>query len=93
MINEVKFGFNEALTRGQGIANVVNGIDTSGIAINFGSAAPNTGIPGQGTSTGSAVAGGLVRLNSQANRPRRALYALEPFLYRQPFLEPWESTT
>jgi len=67
VINEVKIGFNEALTRGQGISNVVNGIDTSGLAINFGSAAPNSGIPGQGTSTGSAVAGGLVRLNSQAN--------------------------
>ena len=67
LINEAKIGFNEALTRGQGIANVVNGIDTSGLAINFGSAAPNSGIPGQGTSTGSAVAGGLVRLNSQAN--------------------------
>ena len=67
MVNEVKIGFNEALTRGLGIANVVNGIDTSGLAINFGSAAPNSGIPGQGTSTGSAVAGGLVRLNSQAN--------------------------
>jgi len=67
MINEAKFGFNEALTRGQGVAPVVNGIDTSGIAINFGSAAPNSGIPGQGSSTGSAVAGGLVRLNSQAN--------------------------
>lgn len=67
MINEVKFGFNEAITRGLGSAPVVNGIDTSGIAINFGSAAPNSGIPGQGTSTGSATAGGLVRLNSQAN--------------------------
>ena len=67
MINEAKFGFNEALTRGQGIAPTVNGIDTSGIAINFGSSAPNSGIPGQGTTTGSAVAGGLVRLNSQAN--------------------------
>jgi len=67
MINEAKFGFNEALTRGQGSAPTVNGIDTSGLAINFGSAAPNSGIPGQGTSTGSAVAGGLVRLNSQAN--------------------------
>ena len=67
MINEVKIGFNEALTRGLGIGNVVNGIDTSGIAIAFGSAASNSGIPGQGTSTGSATAGGLVRLNSQAN--------------------------
>jgi hypothetical protein len=66
-INEVKIGFNEALTRGQGIGNVVNGIDTSGISVAFGSAAPNSGIPGQGTSTGSATAGGLVRLNSQAN--------------------------
>ncbi len=67
MINEVKFGYNGALTRGFGKAPVVNGIDTSGFSINFTGSASNNGIPGQGATTGVAVAGGLVRLNSQAN--------------------------
>lgn len=67
MINEAKIGYNGALTRGFGRSQVVNGIDTSAISINFTASASNTGIPGQGASTGSAVAGGLVRLNSQAN--------------------------
>jgi hypothetical protein len=67
MVNEVKFGYNGALTRGFGRAPVVNGFDTSAITINVTGSASNTGIPGQGASTGIAVAGGLVRLNSQAN--------------------------
>lgn len=66
-VNEVKFGYNGALTRGFGQAPVVNGIDTTPLTINFTGSASNAGIPGQGASTGSAVAGGLVRLNSQAN--------------------------
>ena len=67
VVNEAKFGYNGALTRGFGRAPVVNGIDTSAITINVTGSASNTGIPGQGASTGIAVAGGLVRLNSQAN--------------------------
>ena len=66
-INEVKFGYNSALTRGFGKGIVVNGIDTSLFSINVTGSASNTGIPGQGATTGIAVAGGLVRLNSQAN--------------------------
>jgi hypothetical protein len=66
-INEVKFGYNGVLTRGFGVSTVVNGIDTSGISINVTGSASNNGIPGQGATTGIAVAGGLVRLNSQAN--------------------------
>ena len=45
----------------------MNGIDTSPISINITGSASNSGIPGQGATTGIAVAGGLVRLNSQAN--------------------------
>ena len=45
----------------------MNGIDTSPISINITGSASNNGIPGQGATTGIAVAGGLVRLNSQAN--------------------------
>src|SRR5262249_15613109 len=66
-INELKFGYNGALTRGFGKSITVNGIDTSSISINFTGSASNSGIPGQGQSTGVSVAGGLVRLNSQAN--------------------------
>jgi hypothetical protein len=66
-INEFKFGYNGVLTRGFGRGIVVNGIDTSAISINFTGSASNNGIPGQGATTGVAVAGGLVRLNSQAN--------------------------
>src|SRR5207244_5478117 len=67
MINEVKLGYNGALTRGFGRAPVVNGFDTSAISISITGSASNNGIPGQGATTGIAVAGGLVRLNSQAN--------------------------
>ena len=67
MINEVKFGYNSALTRGFGVAPVVNGIDTSALTISLTGSIANTGIAGQASSTGVAVAGGLVRLNSQAN--------------------------
>lgn len=66
-INEVKFGYNGVLTRGFGKSIIVNGIDSSGISINVTGSASNNGIPGQGATTGIAVAGGLVRLNSQAN--------------------------
>src|SRR5215510_12141031 len=67
MVNELKFGYNGALTRGFGRGIVANGIDTSDISINITGSASNNGIPGQGATTGIAVAGGLVRLNSQAN--------------------------
>jgi len=67
MVNELKFGYNGALTRGFGRGIVVNGIDTSPLSINITGSASNNGIPGQGATTGIAVAGGLVRLNSQAN--------------------------
>jgi Carboxypeptidase regulatory-like domain/TonB dependent receptor-like, beta-barrel len=67
VVNEVKFGYNGSLTRGFGKAPIVNGIDTSVFTINVTGSASNTGIPGQGTNTGIAQAGGLVRLNSQAN--------------------------
>jgi len=67
IINEAKFGFNEALTRGFGSAPIVNGIDTSALTISLTGSIANTGIAGQTANTGVAVAGGLVRLNSQAN--------------------------
>lgn len=68
IINEAKLGYNGAYTRGFGRSIVLsNGIDTTPFSINITGSASNSGIPGQGATTGIAVAGGLVRLNSQAN--------------------------
>src|SRR5207237_1438481 len=43
------------------------GIDYSAITINITGSVANTGIPGQGSSTGIAVPGGLLRQNSATN--------------------------
>ena len=66
-INEFKVGFNEALTRINGKAPVVNGIDLSAITINTSGGVASTGIAGQGSTTGLSVPGGLVRQNSATN--------------------------
>lgn len=66
-VNEAKFGFNEALTRVNGIAPTVNGIDLSSITLNLSGSVANTGIQGQGNTSGIAVPGGLVRANSATN--------------------------
>jgi hypothetical protein len=67
VFNEIKFGFNEALTRVFGTAPMVNGIDISKITINTSGSIANTGIAGQGGSTGLAVPGGLIRGSSAFN--------------------------
>ncbi|HEY3137858.1 MAG TPA: TonB-dependent receptor [Blastocatellia bacterium] len=67
VINEAKFGFNEALTRVNGLAPIVNGIDLSRITLNISGSVANTGIQGQGNTSGIAVPGGLVRANSATN--------------------------
>jgi hypothetical protein len=68
LINEAKVGYNGALTRGFGSSQVLaNGIDTSPLTISLTGSIANTGIAGQASNTGVATAGGLVRLNSQAN--------------------------
>ncbi len=67
MLNEVKFGYNGAPTRIQGIAPTVNGIDLSQLTLNISGSVANTGIAGQGSSSGIAVPGGLLRQNSAAN--------------------------
>jgi hypothetical protein len=67
MINEAKLGYNSALTRGFGKAPIFNGLDASGLTVSLTGSIANTGIAGQASNTGVAVAGGLVRLNSQAN--------------------------
>ncbi|HYR87089.1 MAG TPA: TonB-dependent receptor [Terriglobia bacterium] len=67
LINEVKVGFNEALTRVYGLAPTVNGIDFSAITINVTGSIANNGISGQGASTGISIPGGLLRQNSAFN--------------------------
>jgi len=66
-INEFKFGYNSALSRTSGTAPTVNGIDLSAVIINLSGSVANTGIPGQGASSGITVPGGLVRANSATN--------------------------
>lgn len=67
LINEAKIGYNGARTRINGSAPTVNGIDFSAITLNISGNVANTGIAGQGTSTGVAIPGGLVRANSATN--------------------------
>jgi hypothetical protein len=67
LVNELKFGYNGALTRVVGSAPIVNGIDMSSIAINISGSVANSGIPGQGSSSGIAVAGGQIRGSSSFN--------------------------
>ena len=45
----------------------VNGIDFGTVAVNLSGSVANTGIAGQGSSSGIAVPGGLVRANSATN--------------------------
>jgi len=66
-VNELKVGYNAAPTRINGVAPVVNGIDLSNIVINLSGSVANTGIAGQGASSGIAIPGGLVRANSATN--------------------------
>jgi hypothetical protein len=67
VINDAKFGYNSALTRVGGSVPVVNGIDLSAITINISGSVANSGIAGQGSSSGVAVPGGLLRQNSASN--------------------------
>jgi hypothetical protein len=67
MLNELKVGYNAAPSAIAGSAPTVNGIDLSQITLNLTGSIANTGIPGQGASSGIAVPGGLLRQNSAAN--------------------------
>ncbi|HQZ95770.1 MAG TPA: TonB-dependent receptor [Pyrinomonadaceae bacterium] len=67
LINEFKVGFNGARTRVNGQAPTVNGLDFSAITLNISGSVANTGIAGQGTSSGISIPGGLVRANSATN--------------------------
>lgn len=67
LINEFKLGYNGARTRINGSAPIVNGLDFSNIILNISGSVANTGIAGQGTSSGISIPGGLVRANSATN--------------------------
>jgi hypothetical protein len=66
-INEFKIGYNSAPTQVNGLAPTVNGIDLSAITLNISGSVANTGIAGQGASSGIAIPGGLLRQNSATN--------------------------
>src|SRR4051812_30685951 len=66
-LNELKVGYNSADTAIEGRAPTVNGIDLSQISVNLSGSVANSGIAGQGASSGIAVPGGLLRQNSAAN--------------------------
>jgi hypothetical protein len=66
-VNEFKIGYNGAPTEVNGIAPTVNGIDLSNLVLNISGSVANTGIAGQGSSTGVSIPGGLVRQNSATN--------------------------
>jgi hypothetical protein len=66
-INEFKFGYNSAPSNIIGQAPIINGIDFNSLAINLSGSVANTGIAGQGQSSGIVVPGGLVRANSATN--------------------------
>ena len=67
VVNELKFGYNNAYTRIVGNAPTIAGVDYSKIIININGSVANSGIAGQGSSSGIAVPGGLVRANSATN--------------------------
>jgi hypothetical protein len=67
VVNELKIGYNAASTEVNGVAPTVNGIDLSSLTLNISGNVANTGIAGQGASTGVAIPGGLLRQNSATN--------------------------
>ncbi len=67
LINEFKVGYNGARTRINGSAPTVGGLDFTNLTLNISGSVANTGIAGQGTSSGISIPGGLVRANSATN--------------------------
>jgi hypothetical protein len=67
LINEFKIGYNGVVTRTNGEAPTIAGVDLSKITFNISGNTANFSIPGQGASAGTATPGGLVRANSATN--------------------------
>jgi len=66
-VNEFRLGYNGARTRINGFAPTVGGLDLSAVTLNISGSVANSGIAGQGTSSGISIPGGLVRANSATN--------------------------
>ena len=77
MINEAKVGYNTSPTEVSGLAPVVNGIDLSNITLNISGSVANTGIAGQGASSGLAIPGGLAA--ARTARPTGAARRTIPY--------------
>ena len=67
VLNEFKVGYNRADTEVNGVAPTIPGVDLSRLVINLTGSVANTGIAGQGSNSGVAVPGGLLRQNSATN--------------------------
>ena len=67
LLNEFKIGYNGALSRINGVAPTVNGIDFSELSLNIAGSVAGFALPGQGANAGVATPGGLVRANSATN--------------------------
>jgi hypothetical protein len=67
LLNEVKIGYNGALTRINGVAPDFPGIDLSSLSFNIAGSVAGFALPGQGANAGVATPGGLVRANSATN--------------------------
>src|SRR5262245_43086610 len=63
LTNEFKFGYNAAKSTEEGVAPAGFG----NIILNLSGSVANTGIAGQGATSGLAIPGGLVRVNSAGN--------------------------
>jgi hypothetical protein len=66
-LNEFKIGYNSATSRINGEAPTVGGVDFSNLSFNLSGSVANTGIAGQGATSGIVSPGGLVRANSATN--------------------------
>jgi hypothetical protein len=67
LLNEFKIGYNSALTRINGVAPTVSGIDLSNLSFNISGSVAGFALPGQGANARVATPGGLVRANSAQN--------------------------
>jgi hypothetical protein len=67
LLNEFKVGYNSALSRINGLAPTINGIDLSNISLGISGTVAGFALPGQGANAGVATPGGLIRANSAQN--------------------------
>ncbi|HBB98168.1 MAG TPA: hypothetical protein DC054_22515 [Blastocatellia bacterium] len=67
LFNEFKFGYNGALSRINGVAPTLAGVDLSNVTLNLSGSVAGFSLPGQGANAGIAVPGGLIRANSAQN--------------------------